>query len=1000
MSDAPYWRSLDEFLDPDRGRAGAREFPPGADRPPPGVTRRELARLLGASLALAGVAGCTRPPQERIRPYVREPREHTPGVARSYATAMSLEGYATGLLVESHAGRPTKVEGNPEHPASLGATGAIEQASVLGLYDPDRARLVTHEGRATDWARLAPAVRDLAARHRTDRGAGLRLLLEPTSSPLVAYLLGEVQSRYPEARVHVDEPLAWRSPYEGTRLAFGRPLEALYDFGQADVVLAIDADPLASGPFHLRHARQFAGRRRVAGPSGTMSRLYAVEAPFSLTGAMADHRLPVRSAEAALVLAAVLTEVVLAAGPAGLPADARLPLPRPRTEGPHGAFVRAVARDLRDRAGRGLVVVGPRQPAEAHALGHLLNAVLGNVGRTVSYVEPSRLGAAEPAMGLRPLAEAVAAGAVDTLVILEGNPAYTAPADLDFARRLAAVPSTIRLGLYPDETARVCRWLVPAAHYLEAWGDTRAADGTLSFVQPLIDPLYGGKTPAEVLALFLGADGASAYDLVRDFHRGRVGAADFEAFFEGALARGLVEGSAAAQAGVEPRWAELPAWLDALRAGADAPGLELVLVEDPKVHDGRFANNAWLAELPDPMTRLTWDNAAVMSPATARRLGVETERMVELRYRGRTLAAPALVLPGHADGVVSIALGYGRDVPFATAAGMGVNAYRLRESGVRSPFGSGLDVVPLTETVPNVTPGRPPRERPMRRRLAITQTHWTMDGRPIALSATLAEFRRDPDFTAAHRGPQPSLHPPWPQEGPQWGMTIDLTVCTGCSACVVACQAENNIPTVGKDEVLNSREMHWLRIDRYFTGPAEAPRVVMEPMLCQHCEKAPCEYVCPVYATLHSPDGLNEMIYNRCIGTRFCSNNCPWKVRRFNWFDYNATRPGVETLVMNPDVTVRERGVMEKCTFCVQRIRRAGIEARLDGRETGAEALQTACQQACPTGAIVFGSLADPAAAVSRLRDRPQRFAVLHHLGTRPRVEYLARITNPSEALG
>ncbi|WP_437497207.1 TAT-variant-translocated molybdopterin oxidoreductase [Sorangium sp. So ce1099] len=992
-----YWRSLAELLEtPELRDAAARALPgalPVADDSPGAVSRRSWLKLLGASMALAGVSGCNAKPAGKIVPYVSTPPEVTPGFLRYYATSLELDGFATGVLVENHEGRPTKVEGNPEHPASLGATGVHEQASVLGLYDQHRARGARRGAGPAAWQAFVEQFEGA----RDDRGAGLRFVLRPTGSPLVLDLIGRIQERHPGARFTFHAPA--RSPHaaRGAELAFGAPLQAQYDFRTADVILSLDADFLASMPFSLRYARQFAERRRIGSPTGTMSRLYVVEPGLTPTGTMADHRLRRRPSEVPAIAAAIAAELLLAEGarPGAIPAEALgalqpLGLLQPRVRAEDRPFIQALARDLARGAAASVVVAGERQPPSVHALAHVMNAALRS--DRAAWATPGTLisaGAAE--QDLAALADEIRRGGVDTLVILENNVAYTAPADLELSALLRAVRSRVYLGLYEDETAAGCDWFVPAAHELEAWGDARAYDGTISLVQPLIEPLFQGRTAAEVLTVFAGEPRRSARELLREAWRARRGGADFDAFLEEALRRGLVEGSAAPRDTTALRPDGIAAALGQLAAAAPAPAdaIEVAFSTDANVYDGRFANNPWLLELPDPTTKLTWDNAALLSPETARALGVESEDVVDIELGGRSLSIPVLVAPGHADGTVSLKLGYGRSGAESIAAGVGFDAYRLRTSGAPF-FAAGASVKK-----------RPDEKHP----LALTQRHFGLQGRPIALSAPLAVYREHPDFTKAHKGPQPSLMPEVHAPGvplAQWAMTIDLTICTGCSSCVVACQAENNVLVVGKEEVLKSREMHWLRIDTYYSGDPRDPGVVHQPMLCQHCEKAPCEYVCPVNATTHSPDGLNEMTYNRCVGTRFCSNNCPYKVRRFNWFDYtelHAYNDGLARLQRNPDVTVRERGVMEKCTYCVQRIRRAEIAARVEQRAIRPGEVVTACQQACPTRAIQFGSLDHKETEMVAWRGEPRSFEVLHDQGTRPRTIYLARIDNENPEL-
>jgi Fe-S-cluster-containing dehydrogenase component/anaerobic selenocysteine-containing dehydrogenase len=985
------------------------------------IDRRDLFKLLGAGMALAGVGGCNEPIMGEILPYVEQPPEVTPGLPVEYATSMVLDGFATGLLVQSREGRPIKIEGNPDHPASLGSTGVLEQAAVLSLYDPDRARSPLERGLPRSWFDFFAAMTGLEAQGGQGGQGGLRFLLPPQSSLLVAELIQRIQVRHPGAGFTFYEPLERRPVYEGARRAFGRPLEAQYDFQRADVVLSLDADFMASLPNSVRWSRDFAGRRRLSGPADEMSRLYVVETSFTPTGSIADHRLAIRASMVPQIAAGVFTALAGAGQglrPAGVPDDVAGALASAMGRldaGPHAAWIRAVARDLVGHAGRSLVLAGPRQPADVHVLVHAINAALGNLGRTVTFTEPALLDPLGASLG--GLIADIRAGAVETLVMLEVNPVYTAPPELDFTGALRQVPRVVHLSLHHDETSPHCHWFLPAAHFLESWGDARSYDGTISFIQPLLRPLYGGRSALEVLAAFAGMPDAGGHALMQTFWLPRLPAAPSPQWhWERNLQRGLLEGSQLRPVPPVSDDALAMAWPEAAKAAAIAaaralgssgaataapatptPGaIELAFEPSPTVYDGRFANNAWLLELPQPLTQLTWDNAALISPSTAARLGVRTEDVVALARGDRRLQAPILVLPGHADDAITLHLGWGRSGSESLARDRGVNAYQLRTSDALS---FAPDVA-LTRTGATY-------------RLAATQglgrEHRQRHGREVALSATLSDYRAHPDFTSGARGPEATLLPQPPRAGNQWAMTIDTMICTGCSACVIACQAENNVPVVGKSGVQRGRQMHWLDIDTYFAGASEdsahappaqprAAEVVHQPMLCQHCEHAPCEYVCPVYATTHSPDGLNEMTYNRCIGTRFCSNNCPYKIRRFNWFEYSEGQ-GSRTLQHNPDVTVRERGVIEKCTFCVQRIRRAEMQVRMYDRELPAGAVMTACQQACPTGAIQFASLHHEDTPTVRWRREERAYAVLHELGTRPRVIYLAKITNPNPEL-
>jgi molybdopterin-containing oxidoreductase family iron-sulfur binding subunit len=970
-----YWQSLAEWLA--RARS-AGEDGAGDETRQEGVDRRELLKLLGASLGLAGVSGCGRERTEKILPYTIPPAEMTPGIARHYATSMDLDGFATGLLVRSNDGRPTKIEGNPDHPASLGAAGPYEQASLLGLYDPHRARASRYRTSPTSFDQIVARF----ATNREDGGAKLRFLLEPTGSPLIADLLGRIQARWPEARFTFCSPIRTSHAREGGRLAFRAPIQPQYDFSRARVILSIDADFLSATPFHLRYARDFAELRRTGQASEEMNRLYVVESSLSPTGAMADHRLRRKPSEIPAVLGGVAAELSALLGsrvPAAV-ATALAPL-RAERDAP---TLRAIARDLALHPHASLIVVGEAQPPSVHALAYYMNAILSSHG-PFSAIAPTLVGGEVAEESLPELVREIRDHGVDTLVVLDGNPVYTTPPDFELARRMTLVRDTLYLGLYENETARACTWFAPAAHYLESWGDARAYDGTISLVQPLIDPLFSGRTVTEVLAAIAGEKSPTSHDLIRTFWMKRHIAADFPSWWDDSVKRGIVQDSAAPRLDLTPSTSGILAAIAQLASAcaSRAPSIDVAFLADPGIYDGRFANNGWLQEFPKPITKLTWDNAALLSPATGARLGVENEDVLEVRRGDRAIRLPALIVPGHADDTVSVHLGYGREGSESLAVGVGANAYALRTSDAIA-YASDVDVRKL----PGLTHA-----------LALTQVHFSMEGRPLALSATLEQWRADPDFTAHQRGPLPSLFGPNRSDGQQWAMTIDTSICTGCGACVLGCQSENNIFVVGKESVLKKREMHWLRVDTYYAGSPDEPDVLHELMLCQHCEKAPCEYVCPVNATVHSPDGLNDMVYNRCVGTRFCSNNCPYKVRRFNWFDWVDRQPanqGLVTLQRNPNVTVRERGVMEKCTYCVQRIRSAEITARNERRTISPGEVVTACQQACPTQAIQFDSLAHTDTKMVRWRNEPRAFSVLHELGTVPRTQYLARIRNPN----
>ena len=971
---AEYWRALEALAErPETAELLAREFPRHAAGLLEPVDRRQFLRLMGASLALAGLGACSRAPTETIVPYVRQPEELVPGKPLFFATALSLGGLATGVLVESHMGRPTKVEGNPDHPASLGATNAFEQAAVLTLYDPDRAQTITQTGAIRPWSAFLGAVRTVLDTERPRRGAGLRVLTETVTSPTLARQLRALLAAFPAARWHQYEPVSRDNAQAGARLAFGRVVETRYQIEKADVLLALDADVLGCSPGNLRYARAFATRRRPRTGEVEMNRLYVVESAPSTTGAVADHRLPLRASAIETFARALAATLGLGGEP---PAEGN-----PTRAHEIAFFAAALVPDLQRHRGRSLVIAGEAQPPAVHALVHAINHALGNVGETVVYTDPVEAEPVDQLASLRELVDDMAAGRVDTLLILGGNPVYTAPVDLAFAQSLAQVPLRLHLSLYHDETSALCHWHVPATHELETWSDTRAYDGTVSIVQPLIAPLYDGRSAHEVLAAFNGEPEKSSYDLVRATWQERHADEDFERAWRRALHDGVVAGTALSPTGVELRQGAIPPAAPAATQGS----LELVFRPDPTLYDGRFANNGWLQELPKPLTSLTWDNAALVSPGTAERFGLANERVVELHSRGRTARVPVWIVPGHADDTVTIHLGQGRTRAGRVGTGVGFDAYRLRTADAPW-FATGLELEPTAE----------------RQALACTQHHYDMEGRHLVRAASLVDYRAHPTF-AQDEDPAPpaalTLYPRVPYEGYAWGMAIDLSTCIGCNACIVACQAENNIPVVGKTEVQRGRAMHWLRVARYGIGQAEDPDLYFMPIPCMHCENAPCELVCPVEATVHSAEGLNDMVYNRCVGTRYCSNNCPYKVRRFNFFQYADWETPSLKLLRNPDVTVRSRGVMEKCTYCVQRITVARIAAEKEDRPIRDGEIVTACQAVCPTEAIVFGNINDPTSRVARLKADARNYALLGELNTRPRTTYLAAVRNPNPEL-
>jgi len=974
-----YWRSLEELADSEGFHAFLdAEFPREASVLD-AVGRRQFLKLMGASMALAGLSGCTRQPTEKVVPYVKAPEELVPGVPLFFASATSLSGIADSVLVESHMGRPTKVEGNPEHPASLGATDVFAQASVLGLYDPDRSQVIRNIGEIRPWSAFVDTVRVALEAQRERHGAGLRLLTETITSPTLTDQIQGLLKDYPQAKWHQYEPVTRDNSRAGALMSFEAPVDLQYHFDKADVVLSLDADFLACGPGSVRYVRDFIRRRKLRDAHDTMNRLYVAETTPTVTGAKADHRLPVRASDMEDFARAV------AAG-MGLTVEA------PPLTGARAAWVKAVVEDLRGHRGRSLVIPGEQQPAIVHALAHAMNDTLGNVGQTVVYTDPVEAHPVDQLQSLRELVADMDAGSVEMLVIVGGNPVYTAPADLHFADSLQKVGLRVHLSLYDDETSLLCHWQIPESHYLESWSDTRAYDGTVSIVQPLIAPLYNSKTTHELLAALSDRPERSSHDLVHDYWKRR-----FESGDGNRTAGATLEGfwHKAVHDGVVPNTA-LPAKPVALKPPAGFPAtssnqkketndLELVFRPDPTVYDGRFANNGWLQELPKPISKLTWDNAALLSPATAQRLGVSNEDVVELRAGDRRVRAPIWIAPGHAHDSITVHLGYGRTRGGQAANGAGFNAYTLRT--VAAPW--------LATKVEVHKTGE-------RYALAATGHHFSMEGRELVRSATLEEYRAHPDFAHPPELEVPrdmTMYAEHPYPNYAWGLAVDLGSCVGCNACVVACQSENNSPVVGKDQVSRGRSMQWLRIDRYYEGDLDNPETHHQPVMCMHCENAPCELVCPVNATVHSSEGLNEMVYNRCVGTKYCSNNCPYKVRRFNFYLYSNQT--VETLKMaaNPDVTVRSRGVMEKCTYCVQRINHARIEAKKEDRPIRDGEIVTACQQACPADAIVFGNINDKDSRVAALKADPRNYALLGEVNTRPRTTYLAGVRNPNPVL-
>jgi MoCo/4Fe-4S cofactor protein with predicted Tat translocation signal len=1058
-----YWRSLDELTDTPEFRQWAeKEFPESTLEAPGGNSRRDFIKIMGASFLLAGMGltGCRRP-EETIVPFSKMPENYVHGVPQFYASSMPSRDSAVPLLVKSIDGRPIKLEGNPDLDFGKGATDAFTQASILNLYDPDRSRKYLKSGNASTKTEAISRLRGVSNQFKGNRGAGLHFLVERSGSPSRHRLQGLIQESMPEASWHVYEPIEFKAAASAYSRAFKKNVHPVPDFSKAKVIFSLDCDFLGTEQEAYSHIRGYADGRRLKEDDqqhATTNRLYAVESLLTLTGSNADHRLRVTSDQVFSITAALVEEVFVQLGQNHEEAGSPIPALRSSLLDKSKAFpvdpkwIVESVRDLMANRGSCLIVAGHRQPEAVHQLVAALNVLLDNIGQTVNFLPLTQ----PEYQDLASLKEACDAGEVDTLLVLGGNPSYDAPSDFDWPETQGKAREVIRLGYYEDETSEDAGWHLPMAHFLESWGDARSGDGTLLAVQPLIAPLFDGLTEIEVLARILGSVETKPYDVVRSTLKDNTGEIGFESrwkqfLHDGFLAslrpdpisltNGQFDWSIVTQnvsQAITDNGQSSPASKDAL---------ELVFHRDASVDDGRFSNNGWMQEMPDPVTKITWDNVILISRRTAAELGgIRNKELVEIEFNGRKLRGPIWIQPGQADFSLGLALGYGR--PKGGRVGgnaeekVGFNAYTLRDSSSLF-FGAGAKVKRLNETL----------------EIASTQDHWSMEGRAIVREGNLENYEQKRDFAQnmdleAHAGHIPhdkdgnpeqiyehpyQARPSTKSDIHQWGMAIDLQTCVGCSSCVVACQSENNIPIVGKEQVANSREMHWMRIDRYYSGDPEVRgkadkliadeeqpyvewiddvQVVNQPMLCQHCESAPCESVCPVNATVHDHEGLNVMAYNRCVGTRYCSNNCAWKVRRFNYFDYNkrpidelykgplASRPQEDIdlieMAKNPDVTVRMRGVMEKCTFCTQRIEQAKIAKKVEARDSGDievpdGTIKTACQQACPADAIAFGNLLDPESRVSKLKNDARNYSVLGFLDTKPRITYLAKIRNPNK---
>jgi len=1037
-----YWRSLEELEDsPVFREFVAREFPQQAEEWHDPIERRTFIKLMGASLALAGLSGCVFQPPEKIVPNVKQPEEQVPGKSLFFATAAPLFGAATPVLVRTNEGRPTKIEGNPDHPNNRpldfpaedpyrdprgsSATDIFTQASILDLYDPSRSDTLTFREDIRTWTEFVGAMRSILDVQRPKQGAGIRFLSESIVSPTLGAQMQELRTALPQAKWHQYEPANRDNAHAGAMAAFGQPVNTTYRFDLAQRVLSLDCDFLSPAfPGYVRYSREFIARRRITETNREMNRLYVVETTPSNTGAIADHTWTITPSQIDTIAQLIATHVI--------------PQSTPLTGSTNVGWTDEVAKDLLQHKGASIVLAGDGQPPAIHALVHAMNNALGNVGKTVFYSDLLEVNAVDQRQSLQDLVNDLDAGLVELLVILGGNPVYNTPVDLKLNfERLQKAKLRVHLSEYKDETSELCHWHVNAAHYLESWGDTRSYDGTVTIMQPLIEPLYEGKTAYELLAVFSEQYDRKPYDIVKSYwqtQRGNQGqtqtagagtaqvnqtaqqtpapapaapapspSQNFETWWRQAVHDGFVPDSAFPVKSV----ALSSGWANHQPAPAQQPSagpFELVFRTDPSIYDGRFANNGWLQELPKPLTKITWDNVAIISPNSAQQLVGNSNNGGAVKGRehyvpvvdlvgpqGQTVAAPLWIMPGQPDEVITVHLGFGRRLA-GNLGNVGFDAYQLRTSF--APWYTRINV----------------RQTPADYLLATTQLHFNLEDpefsrteRDIVRSETLEHFLHDGGHHDEHE--HPTIYPGYDYKNQAentpnyaWGMAIDLNNCIGCNACTVACQSENNIPVVGKTEVVRSREMHWIRLDTYFKGfdPAHPEGTNFMPVPCMHCENAPCEPVCPVHATVHSAEGLNDMVYNRCVGTKYCSNNCPYKVRRFNFFLYQNWDTQQYQLMRNPDVSVRSRGVMEKCTYCVQRIQSGKIQAELEDRKLRDGEVVTACQAVCPTEAIVFGDINDPNSRVSKLKQNERNYSLLGELNTKPRTTYLSQLKNPN----
>lgn len=965
------WKGLEEVANTKKFQEYLEnEYPHGAaefDKP---VNRRDFLKYMGASILLGGLAGCKPQPLEKIVPYVKSPEYIIPGKPLYFATAMPFNGAATGLLAESHMGRPTKLDGNPEHPDSLGATSSIQQAAILGLYDPDRSQVVLNKGKISTWNSFTTAAKSIVTELKETEGEGFRVVTGAVTSPTLTEQLEELKKAYPKMKLISYESVSNDTKRIAEQNTFGEFVDSHYHLNNADIILSLDSDFLSNLPSSLRLTKEFSKKRDVTNPNVKLNRFYAVESSANLTGSNADHRIGTTYSGVAHIAAEIANKLKV---PTNLKVD-------PKIISEHHKWIDALVEDLASHKGRSLVIAGPEQSPTIHALTFAINEALGNVGKTVTYTTPVENYPSISLNSLKELAGDLKNQKVKTILFLDSNLIYDAPSDLSFAKLLSNVSHIIHAGLYQNETSAYANWHLPGTHFLEMFSDSRASDGTATTIQPLIEPLYGGKSNHEILSVFLDKAGEEGEKTVKDYWMKQWGELGFEGKWRRALHDGLVSKTAFKKKDLKIK----KSVLSKLKLEKVSNDFEINFRPDPEIWDGRFANNGWLQELPKPLTKITWDNPVLISPADAEKLGLKDGDKVIIEQADKKLEIPVWITPGQPKHSLTLFLGFGRK--------------RAGKIGSET----GFDVSPLrTSSTLNSASNASIKKTGKNYKIASTQIHHSMEGRNLARHTDLEDYKKHPKFAHGHHEGRDDLtfYPKHEPGDYAWGMSINLNACIGCNACVAACQSENNTPVVGKEEVLNGREMHWLRIDRYYEGDLDHPDTLFQPIACMHCENAPCEPVCPVGATVHSDEGLNEMVYNRCVGTRYCSNNCPYKVRRFNFYDYTDKETDVLKMLRNPDVTVRTRGVMEKCTFCVQRINEARITAKKENRKIRDGEVTTACQTACAAEAIVFGDIQDKNSEVSKAKSHPLNYGILTELNTFPRLTYLAKVTNPNPKL-